>query len=437
VHDFAGDDPKIIDTWVSLFFRGVRNKRSSTNIPATLGSTGLSTGGRPLALSEFGKEVLTATTAQEAAKRFVVGLIKEKNGQAVLDALTALHLRKERVSKVSLKNELTTLGVTNLSRNTTDHSTLKNWMVAAGLISSDGIPIDAAIKSALGISAAERDEFQSLPLVQQIFLRELRLDHESDPGPFLVAPVLRRCIEEHPHLFDESQFARKVRKPLEDAGWIAVTGLATGRQGGRSGYVSGTKKLLDIPIDQLLPDFSQIIPASIRSRINVSLSEIETDLFGADTYKGGLALELLSVRMLIDLGLVPRHFRLRDVTSAHAEVDLIAEGAHLNFSRWTFQCKRYNRSESKVRLGDVAKEVGIAVFSRSHVVVMVTTGGFSRDSKRYADEVAKATPLQFVFVDGNMVKKYLRDGKTALREFFMENAREVMLAKKDQPLPSE
>ncbi len=43
--------------------------------------------------------------------------------------------------------------------------------------------------------------------------------------------------------------------------------------------------------------------------------------------------------------------------SLERKVDLIAEGAHLLFSRWLFQCKA---TKSTVQLSDLAKEIGMA-----------------------------------------------------------------------------
>lgn len=436
VIDGGGDDKKVIRKWGDEYFGGVENKRSSTNIPATLRSTGLSTGVRPLALSPVGLSILAATTADEAAKLFCAYLLKEKNAKLLIEALSAMRKRKVRITKPTLKDELKSLGVSGLSNNTTDHSTLKNWLIYAGLVSAEGDPNDAEIKAILGISSTEIDEFKSLSLGQQVFLQLLRRMHETASGPFQVKNLFRECMEAHPHLFNDAQFAKQVRQPLEKGGWLEATGLATGTHGGRSGNIQGTKKLLDIPTEEVIPDFEQIIPPELRSKLQTPLDELSVDLFGADTHKAGLALELLALRMIIDLGLDPRHFRLRSAQTAYAEVDLIAEGAHLLFSRWTFQCKRYGRdTNTKLGLGDVAKEVGIAVFSKAHVIVMVTTTDFSKDAIAYAEEVTRATHLQFVFLNGRVVDEYLKEGKDALWHHFKGNAIDVMTMKREQPLP--
>jgi Restriction endonuclease len=149
-----------------------------------------------------------------------------------------------------------------------------------------------------------------------------------------------------------------------------------------------------------------------------------------------LGLELLVLRIILDLRLNPRGFRLRSKNTAYAEVDVAAEGDHLMFSRWTFQCKKIQQ-DNNVGLGDVAKEVGIAVYMKAHVIVMVSTGGFSSEALAYAREISQATPLQFLFLNGKVIRDYLENGPAALHNFVMSNATQVMLMKRAQPIDPE
>lgn len=435
IRDGGGDDDAVISKWADEFFEGKKNGRSKTNIPATLRSTGLTTGTRrPMVLSDFGQEVLAAPTALEAAQRFCAGIIHEHNGGVLLSAVASLRRRQEEVTKESLKAELQLAGIESLSTNTTDHTTLKNWMVFAEMISEEDEPNDALLKALVGISAAEMDEWAGMPLAQQLFLQQLRRQHVVAAGPFLSKDLLRPCLEKYPHLFDGAQFAKQIQKPLAAGEWIEVSGLGTGSHGGKSGYIRATAKLLDIPVERAIPDFESAVPAELRAKINTPLEDIKTGLASKDKNIGGLSLELLALRMVLDLGLDPRNFRLRSAQSGYAEVDLLAEGSHLMFSRWIFQCKRYDKSSTKVRLSDVAKEVGIALYVKAHVVVMVTTTGFSADAQRYADVISEATPLQFLFIDGKMVNTYLSEGKSALLQHAQKNAEFVMAQKRSQPL---
>lgn len=432
IADHSGNDQKIFEEWAKLYFNNEQNKRSSTNIPATLRSTGLIAASKPLKLSLVGEAILQAPSEIESIRSFCAHLIQHHNGDILLRAISGLNKRGVPISKKNLAECLKIEGITNLSTNTTDHSTMKNWMVASGLISKDGTANDAVFENVLGVSSTDSNDLAALPLAQQVFLSQLRREHVTGgPGPFSANKILRPCLEQYPDVFDEAQFAKKVREPLVTDGWIEVEGLATGAHGGKSGKIKGSSRLLAIPLSQVIPDFESAVPADLRARIDCPLSQIKADLFGNDTHLGGLALELLALRIILDLGLNPKGFRVRSKDSAHAEVDLIAEGSHLLFSRWTFQCKRHTGS-AKVSLSDVAKEVGIALYVKAHVIVMVTTGSFTADARKYADAMTSDTTLQFLFVDGKTLSKYLTNDKSVLLAHARANAAAIMERKRSQ-----
>ena len=48
----------------------------------------------------------------------------------------------------------------------------------------------------------------------------------------------------------------------------------------------------------------------------------------------------------------------------------------------------------------------------------------------YAQEISKATHLQFVFLDGDVIQDYLSRGPATLHAFFMRNAQAVMQSKR-------
>lgn len=433
VSKHSKDDDAIFREWKRIL--GWEDKRIRTNIPATLRSTGL-TEGRPLELTPWGQEVKNAASAKEAAQIFCTGIIKNKNGQRLIDAIRNLSQRGDRVTKTTLQVELARLGV-ELSNDTTDHTTLKNWMITAGIVTEKrmGFPQieDAVLKALTGISSTEVNQLQSLSLGQQVFLQLLRKLHVTEPGPFNIESMYTECKAVAPHAFDRANLAKAVKEPLREAGWISISPKTGGGRGGKSGWVSGTAKLLSIPVDSVIPNFEASVPPDLHEKLQTPLSQIKTWLAGTDTHLGGLALELLSLRIILDLRLQPREFRQRGKDTAYAEVDVTAEGDHLLFSRWTFQCKRIDVSKN-VGLGDVAKEVGIAIYMKAHVIVMVSTGGFSADALAYAREITKAHHLQFVFLNGEVIQDYLVKGPASLHAFFMQNAKRVMAEKRSQPI---
>jgi hypothetical protein len=433
---YSPDLNKVIAEWDRAFFASASNKRASTNIPATLTSLGLMTR-TPLGVTDAGREILAAPDSTEAARRMIRHVVDTRNGMALIDAVRSLNARGERLTKDALKRELEIIGIEGLSNATTDHTTLLNWMIEAGVLERIGranpIPNETAMKAVLGISAAERSSFAELPLSQQIFLQVLRRVAETTGGKEIPAKqIIDECLRNHRARFDEDQIRAKVIKPLVYGGWLEtpVASPAAGR-GGKSGPIRPSGKLMGIPIEAVLPDFDQVVPADLRAKIDLPPAEVKRLLASKHAFDRGLGLELLALKMILHIGLEPRAFRLRSRDTAHAEVDLTAEGRNLLFSRWNFQCKCIR---GRVSLGDIAKEVGLAIYSKAHVVAVITTSDFSSEATAYAREISQATHLQFLLVNGAVVRKYLDDGASALLDYVGQNAAAVMAQKRAQPI---
>lgn len=136
------------------------------------------------------------------------------------------------------------------------------------------------------------------------------------------------------------------------------------------------------------------------------LSLILADLKSPGKHVKGKALELLAIYLtrLIDLDF--KGWRTRSADTGGAEVDVIVEGARLMFSRWQIQAK----NTKTVRLGDVAKEVGLSLtFIYSNVVMIVTTGDFTEDAYSYARHAMKTCNLNVILLDGAELERISKD----------------------------
>lgn len=432
VKQHGGDKSTCVELWKHELFGGVE-KRS---IVKALVSNGL-VEPEDWKLTDAGEAIIQEKSAESALQAFAKQLLTNCNGQTVISAVRSLVDRGENVSKETLQEELESFGVKELSNATTDHTNHLNWLIESKVIGAKPTyaPNDTLIKSLIGLSTSERIEYYSLPLAQQIFLSVMRRVVEADPsGEVPAKMIFDECLRDYKRLFKASQLSKQVLKPLEEGGWIVLKGRSGKSSGGKSGTLEAAKKLLDIPITALVPDFEAVIPADLRATINTPRAEIQEMLNSTKDYDRGLGLELLALRMILDLGLNPRAFRLRSKKSAYAELDLVAEGAHLTFSRWNIQCKCVSK---KVPLGDIAKEVGLAIYSRAHVVAVVTTSDFSREAIRYCHEISQSTHLQFLLIPGSVVSDYLKDGAKVLVEHAMKNANDIMTLKRDQPIDAE
>jgi hypothetical protein len=85
-----------------------------------------------------------------------------------------------------------------------------------------------------------------------------------------------------------------------------------------------------------------------------------------------------------------------------------------------------------VTLSDLAKEVGMAVLLRAHVIVMVTTGSFAGSVVTYAKELMDTQHFQVVLIDKAVLAKYRVGGLRALMEFLHTDAEATMRLKRGQ-----
>jgi hypothetical protein len=84
-------------------------------------------------------------------------------------------------------------------------------------------------------------------------------------------------------------------------------------------------------------------------------------------------------------------------------------------------------------VADIAKEAGMALVMRAHVIVMVTTGRFTPNVVTFANELAKASPLQALLIDDAVLRHYrAREGRASLIEWLHTRAFQVLRLKASQ-----
>jgi len=125
-----------------------------------------------------------------------------------------------------------------------------------------------------------------------------------------------------------------------------------------------------------------------------------------DRYIKGQGLELVAIYLTSLLDLDFKGWCIRSADTGGAEVDAIVEGARLIFSRWQIQAK----NTATVRLDDIAKEVGLALtFIYSNVIMVVTTGEFTRDAYTYVIHVMRTSKLKIITLNGTELEQLSRD----------------------------
>lgn len=434
-----GDRPKLVEEIRSTYFTGTAAKR--TDPSARLKQQRTRAGNVLIGLSEYGLfdlktnklttmgQALAATKDESALQTdFSRHILSARGGLEVLKAVRSIAARRERVGKESVDRELQTMGY-RLPRATTRHMTLLSWLAKSGVVKPGYEIDDTELSRLMGTGMGPLEDWTALTQQQKYFLRTVRESGEIY-GTTLVPskPLIDRAEIQHGRIFKSDQLAAQVFRPLEADGWITLGDKREGR-GGKSPVVAATDKLMQIPVSVLTSEVEWGLPPDLRKKLNTPLDDIRRDLASSSKHVAGIALELLALRVASDLGLTPIKFRLRATQTGGAEVDLIAEGAHLLFSRWLFQAKNIQGS---VDLAALAKEIGIAVLLRAHVVVLVTTATFRASVKDHADRLAETTNLQVVLVDGKVLAAYALGGPSSIMGFFHTAAAATMRLKKAQ-----
>jgi hypothetical protein len=380
-------------------------------------------------LTDFGKDLLSMSDDSERNNAFALSILRERHGLALLDAVRTL--RERGASHIGLKDvreQLRRDGFA-IAINNADASKVRLWLELAGIIDKDWVIDESKLAVLLGTPMETLDEWTSLTKAQKAFIKTLqRVGRIRGEKPIPSPELLDMVAAEHGPLFNEAKVAATIYEPLAEGAWIVQQVKRSGR-GGKGGLITPTAKTISLDLDLADTFKPDRLPPDLRAALGKSPAQIHSDLSSTDKHAKGIALELLAVNIASDLGLVPVGLRLRGVKTGGAEVDLIAEGAHLFYSRWIFQCK----NTKSVNVSALSKEVGMATLLQCHVIVIATTGTFTDTVGKYARQVNQTTAFQVVLVGGPVVNAYVEDGNVArLREHFRRIAASVLRQKEPQ-----
>lgn len=379
-------------------------------------------------LTPLGKHLAEMSSDDESAREFAKHLLAQHHGFDVLDSVRAVQKRGETATKATLAEEMRHRGFY-LTTNAVDPGKLRLWLEQAGIINSAWLIDESELQRLVGLGTESVSELMSLYRPQRVLLETVRDLARGSDGWLDVAHAKQLCQVRHPGILPESTLRAAVLDPLEAQGWIETRGKARGGRGGKAGELRPLAKLLDVSLDDL-PESTVDLPPELLRLQNTPLEKIYRDLDSSDTHEKGIALELLSLRLMRDLGLRPVRFRERAQDTGGGEVDLIVDGVHLHYSRWLCQCK--NTPSSSVRVEALAKEIGMAVLLQAQVVVLVTRGKFTKPVYEQAHQLAATSPLQVVLIDGKLLESYRSRGALAVIDHLQNCAAATLIAKQPQ-----
>ncbi len=189
----------------------------------------------------------------------------------------------------------------------------------------------------------------------------------------------------------------------------------TGR-GAKPFVVSPTDKLVGDLLAPLLEQLEKETQSDLRSLLRKSLPEILKELKSSDKHVRGLALEALAFKLMRLLDMTYIATRLRGIATGGAEVDVVFESSRLAFPRWQVRCK----NAARVTLDDVAKEVGLAYFLNTNVIVIATVGHIDDQVRRYIEVTERVRRLMFIMLDGKSLRRISQHPASLVDEIFAQ-----------------
>jgi len=355
-------------------------------------------------LTPLGQQ-LRASQGESMYERFAEHILRNLGGVDVLNAIRTLQRREERPSKSAIAAELERLGY-ELTTNSTYPAKLRSFLELAGVIDANLQINEDLVQRMLGLTTSAVETLATLTEEQKAFLRAaLRVANDSFRPATEIRQYARQVLGVR---LSDSLMSARIISPLVKSGFIEREGISRGR-GAKSGRVRVMPRLVEEDLDHLVAADPLKAAPYLRDALRKPIGQILLDLRDSDTTKKGIALEALAVRIAQFLELEPTRWREKSSSTGGAEVDLIAQGQQLLFSRWQIQCK----NTRIVTVDDLAKEHGIAVLIRSNVILLATTGSFSATAVDYARAVMRSSNLHVILLDGKALQG-LRNERTGL-----------------------
>ena len=351
---------------------------------------------------------------------FAKHILLHLNGLLFIECLKDMHLAGKKVTLENMRKSLTNRGLI-MMRGSKSPSIMRLWLDKTGLIDKQWNIDEDVLTNILG-TENPTSTLAELNNLQVAFLKALI---NSDIKTKQSASEIVKLAQNIYGLdFPEKSLPKLVLNKLKESNLIIAEKSTMGR---------GAKPFLvqlhpDVDIEVIQPTLAQLrkrLSPDLLELTRKSLPDILTDIKSKDTYTSGLALEALAFKLMQIFDIKYIKTRLRDEQTGGAEVDLLFESSRLVYSRWQIQCK----NTKKVSLDAVAKEVGLTHVLKSNVILVVTTGDFTSEARKYSNIIMKDSNLNIVLLNGKDLQK-VSHSPSAIIDILNREAKHAMEIKR-------
>ena len=423
--DWAGFEDAVHDRYFSGHATTEKNRRKlANNTKLSLHAYGIIRANDDATLTDLGRALHNLRDQESALHEALARhILKDLYGASFVQCILDMQAAGEDLTLITLRKALGERGLS-VPRGTKHMSTVRLWLEQAGVFTS-GYQVDRErFRELLGITDQDLNALAMLTPEQRAYLNALA--NVGGGGPHRSNDLEKLAAATYPVEFNEKGLARQVLYPLRNAGYIALErGTDKVGRGAKPFFVSATEQLDTEVISPLLDQFSRDVRADLRPLLRKPLKEIRAELRSPDPQLRGLALEVLAFKLMRSVGLHYVGTRVRGKDTGGAEVDLVFDSDRLVFSRWQIQCKNTKR----VKLDDIAKEVGLTHTLKSNAVAIVTTGEIGVRAREYATQVMQTLNLCIICIEGADLK-LIEERPTAIVDVLAREAQHAMDLKK-------
>jgi site-specific DNA-methyltransferase (cytosine-N4-specific) len=372
------------------------------------------------AVTELAKQLASAPEPQ-MYEEFARHILHRLGGLRVIHGIRAMVRDGLPVTGDSLAEYLTRQGFRVTVHNTAINS-MRLWLAKAAVFVPPGPwNVDyARVDEILGVTHEDVVGLVSLSADQRAFA--LALSRINPTGPHSAADVRELAEQILGTTIPRDSLPNRVLEALKERGYIDYkTG---GTRGGKATLLETTAKFKSEVLTRVLEGAIASLDPVLTAYYQKTPHDIYADLDSKKTELKGKALEAYAVHIMRLMGFHFVGWRKRAAQSTgNAEVDVVMRGLFGNSpTRWQVQCK--NTPGTAVDLEDVAKEVGLVPLTNATHVLVIANAPFTKEARRYAAEIMRATPLTIFLLDAKDFEK-VRKSPGALARILRVRAEEM------------
>jgi site-specific DNA-methyltransferase (cytosine-N4-specific) len=295
---------------------------------------------------------------------------------------------------------------------------MRSWLSLAGIFERKTEINWDIVSDILGINKDFIDELYALNPEQKHFLLSLlNLNIQEFTPANKIAEHTRSIYKLR---LTTKNLVKDVIEPLVNFELIETEKTTAGR-GAKPNNVRLSNKARKEILTPLLKSIANETRIS-EIELNRTFDDVVNELNHSDKHIKGKALELLAIWMIRLTSLRFTKWRNRDI--GKGEVDVLAASDRFVYSRWQIQCK----NTAKVDIDVLAKEIGLTFVTGADVVMVVTTGEFTRDAYQYAYRMMDVSRYYMILLQKDDIEAIKKD-KTSIVEILDKKARRVFSKK--------